>query len=255
MELNKPYFMENEDWFYHDSGEFRYKLTEIAPPRARESYKRFYNLLEAHTEKDLTEYGEEYEKMNILTMKDLVDENNEILRKEAEEVSLPLSNEDLELLKAMSAFVMESQTKEKDANGDLYVPAVGLSAPQIGISKKMFVIAMPDDEGNVFTMNVVNPKIVESSKNLLSLKGGESCLSVKSVKAGRVLRAEKIRVKCHFVNLSTGEIERKKSTPLLGYLGVIFQHEYDHLNGVLFTDIMEEEIKGEDNIEENISNK
>lgn len=40
--IDMPYFMENEDWYYFDENEFRYKLTEKAPKKARESYKQFY---------------------------------------------------------------------------------------------------------------------------------------------------------------------------------------------------------------------
>ena len=38
-----PYFMENKEWFYFDEDEFRYKLTDKAPKKAKESYEEFYN--------------------------------------------------------------------------------------------------------------------------------------------------------------------------------------------------------------------
>lgn len=37
-----PYFMENEDWYYHDEKEWKFKLTDKAPPKAVESYNEFY---------------------------------------------------------------------------------------------------------------------------------------------------------------------------------------------------------------------
>jgi hypothetical protein len=40
------YFMENKEWYYFDYDEFKYKLTDKAPPKAQESYKEFYELLE-----------------------------------------------------------------------------------------------------------------------------------------------------------------------------------------------------------------
>lgn len=45
MITNKPYFMENKEWFYFDEKEFCYKLTDKAPKKAIESYKEFYNLI------------------------------------------------------------------------------------------------------------------------------------------------------------------------------------------------------------------
>ena len=42
MTLDKPYFMTNKEWFYHDEEEWRYKLTDKAPQKAQESYKEFY---------------------------------------------------------------------------------------------------------------------------------------------------------------------------------------------------------------------
>lgn len=46
MQVEKPYFMSNEDWFYFDEKEFKYKLTEKATEKARKSYEDFYDLLE-----------------------------------------------------------------------------------------------------------------------------------------------------------------------------------------------------------------
>lgn len=42
MTLPKPYFMENEEWYYFDEDSFMYKLTDKAPKEARDSYKEYY---------------------------------------------------------------------------------------------------------------------------------------------------------------------------------------------------------------------
>jgi len=180
----------------------------------------------------------------IVNMSSLVKEDNSVLRKQAEPVELPLSKEDLETLRAMAIFVMESQTKEKDSEGVPYTKAVGLAAPQIGISKQMFVIVTPDDNNNLFTMAVVNPHIVSVKKDFISLTGGEGCLSVQSITNGeKIPRYETIRYDGYLVNLSTGNIEKKTMGRLEGYISIVFQHEYDHLAGVLFTDLIEKEEK------------
>ena len=46
MQLDKPYFMKNKEWYYHDEKEWKYKLTKKAPTKAVESYNNFYNMLE-----------------------------------------------------------------------------------------------------------------------------------------------------------------------------------------------------------------
>jgi peptide deformylase len=177
----------------------------------------------------------------IVNMSSLIKEDNEVLRKRAEEVELPLSEGDLDILKAMAIFVMESQTKEKDELGNLYVPSVGLAAPQIGISKRMFVIATADDNNDLVVLAFVNPTIENVKKNFISLNDGEGCLSVQSVKNGKIPRYETIRYNAYIVDLKTGETEKKTMGRLDGYLGIVFQHEYDHLEGILITDIMEKE--------------
>ena len=42
MQLEKPYFMENEDWYRFDEKEFKYVLTDVAPKKAVDSYNKFY---------------------------------------------------------------------------------------------------------------------------------------------------------------------------------------------------------------------
>ena len=45
MTLKEPYFMKNKDWYYFDKDEFKYRLTDKAPDKAKESYDEFYNEL------------------------------------------------------------------------------------------------------------------------------------------------------------------------------------------------------------------
>ena len=48
MIQEKPYFMNNEEWYYYDWEDMKYKLTDKAPKEAIESYKRFYEFIEKH---------------------------------------------------------------------------------------------------------------------------------------------------------------------------------------------------------------
>ena len=117
-------------------------------------------------------------------------------------------------------------------------PGVGLAAPQVGVSENVIVIeyAEPEevDEGEepievepkLYVM--VNPEIVKSSQE--TVFGIEGCLSIPTL-VGEVERAEEIRIKGF--NRRGQPMKLKAS----GWLARIFQHEIDHLNGVVFTDL------------------
>ena len=113
---------------------------------------------------------------------------------------------------------------------------VGLAAPQVGILKQVVVI---DDRENGY-IELVNPQIIESKGSVMST---EFCLSVPN-RGGKVKRARNIKVVAQDRNGQT--LQYKVS----GQLAIIFQHEIDHLHGILFTDIMTREISREEALEE-----
>lgn len=112
---------------------------------------------------------------------------------------------------------------------------VGLAAPQVGILKQVVVI---DDRENEF-IELVNPKIVKSSGIIEST---EFCLSVPDC-GGRVRRANKITVEAQDRDGKPFSVEAT------GQTAIIFQHEIDHLHGILFTDIMSERIERDEDDE------
>ena len=105
---------------------------------------------------------------------------------------------------------------------------VGLAAPQVGISKRAVIV---DYGGEI--MEFINPQIVERSG---SKKDSEGCLSVPSLR-GLVKRANYVLVEAQDRKGTSFAVEAE------GLLARILQHEIDHLEGRLFTDIMIEEIK------------
>lgn len=177
--------------------------------------------------------------MNMLLMKDVIQDGHPTLRKRAKDVILPLSEEDFNTLKDMMEMVENSQDDELMEKYDLR-SAVGLAAPQINISKKMFCMkAMDEKFEKEYKYAIVNPKILSYSEKQTFLPGGEGCLSVDEDITGFVKRALRIKARVYIVNLETGETT-KTTLKLSGFPGIVFQHEYDHLLGVMFTDKMSE---------------
>ncbi len=108
-------------------------------------------------------------------------------------------------------------------------PGVGLAAPQVGVSEQLIIVEYSEnDEDRPKLYAVVNPEIVKPSDDMEM--GIEACLSIPGV-AGEVERHTAITVKG--LNRFGKPVKYKVS----GWLARIFQHEIDHLNGVLFTDL------------------
>jgi peptide deformylase len=170
----------------------------------------------------------------MITMKDVIREGNPLLKQKSAEVKIPLSQEDEQLIIDMMEYVYNSCDPELNEKYDLR-PAVGLAAPQLGILKKMIAIVAPDELGNEHEFALINPKLPSYSDELTYLEGGEGCLSVDRACDALIHRPARVMFEAYFYDLETGKLEKKKMK-LKGYLAVVFQHEYDHLNGILFVD-------------------
>lgn len=123
----------------------------------------------------------------------------------------------------LGAFAEQMLGTMRNADG------VGLAAPQVGVLQRFFVAELPEDEENNHpreTYILFNPEIVKSKGEQV---GYEGCLSIPGY-IGEVARQEQITVK--------GLNEQGKPVRLKveGYLARVFQHEIDHLDGILFTD-------------------
>jgi peptide deformylase len=113
-------------------------------------------------------------------------------------------------------------------------PGVGLAAPQIGLSERLIVVEYYEREEEEDVENaprkvwaMINPEIVKASEEILV--GVEGCLSIPNL-VGEVERHAAIQVRG--LNRHGKPFKVKAE----GWLARIFQHEIDHLNGVLFTD-------------------
>ena len=106
--------------------------------------------------------------------------------------------------------------------------AVAIAAPQIGISKRMFIIEDQSGEGDRLpTVIAINPKIMKFSKKTHVV--GEGCLSIPN-QYGLVRRSTNVTL------AATDEHGKAYARGAGGLLAQIIQHENDHLDGILFTD-------------------
>ncbi|MDQ0253885.1 peptide deformylase [Evansella vedderi] len=165
----------------------------------------------------------------MLTMVDVIREGHPTLRKVAEEVNLPPSKEDYNTLKEMLEFLIHSQDPEMAEKYGLR-PGVGIAAPQINVSKRMIAVRVEDHNEELIEVGLFNPKIVSHSVETTYLENGEGCLSVDREVPGIVRRYARLKVE------GTTLEGKKVKLKLKGLPAIVFQHEIDHLNGIMFYD-------------------
>lgn len=157
-----------------------------------------------------------------MSVRTIITPDNDILRKKARRVA---DFED-EKLQVLIDDMVETM---------LDAPGVGLAAPQVAESQRIIVVRLPDDEesqeeyGNDAGVLhvVVNPEIVKSSSDIV--EGVEACLSIPGF-FGKVDRHVAVTVK--------GQDRHGKDIRIKArdWLARVFQHEIDHLDGILFID-------------------
>ncbi|WP_419393089.1 peptide deformylase [Cytobacillus praedii] len=170
----------------------------------------------------------------MITMKDIVQEETDVLRVKTKEVNIPLLEEDREALLCMLQYLKNSQDPSIAKKYKLR-PGSGLSANQIGLDKRMFAALFTNEKNEDAEYMMINPRIVSHSVNMIYLPEGEGCLSVDRDVKGYVPRYERIKVKAYDINGQ--EVEYK----LKGYGSIVIQHEMDHLNGIMFYDRINKE--------------
>ncbi|MED4203383.1 peptide deformylase [Neobacillus mesonae] len=165
----------------------------------------------------------------MITMDDIIRDGHPTLRKMAEEVVLPPSEEDKQILNSLLEYVINSQNSEIAEKYGLR-PGIGLAAPQINVSKRMIAVHINGDRDELISYALYNPKIISHSVEKAYLKSGEGCLSVDESIPGYVPRYARVTVKGF--NADGKEVKLR----LKGLPAICFQHEIDHLNGIMFYD-------------------
>ena len=147
---------------------------------------------------------------------------DKILRKKVSRVA-KVDIKTIELIKNMFETM-------RNANG------IGLAANQVGADKNLFILDISKVEGyeEIKPMVLINPKIIERSEELIIFE--EGCLSIPDIRAD-VERPESIVITYQDTDLQTHKVRAGE------LLARVMQHEFDHLQGILFTDLVDDDVK------------
>ena len=159
----------------------------------------------------------------------ILDESNKVIHQKSSDVTFPLKEETKKLINDALDYLEMSQIEEYSKKYDLR-PGMGLSFVQLGLLERIFVVSedLGDNKFNRYV--VINPKVVSQSTEMIYVGEGEGCLSVNRDVEGIVPRHARITVDAFDENGKEFTIRVRED------MAVAFQHELDHLDGILFVD-------------------
>ncbi len=159
----------------------------------------------------------------------ILDETDKRLRKISKEATFPLSKEEKQMIQDMIDYLTLSQIEPEREKYDLRA-GMGLSAVQVGVLKRIFVIVEEVEKEKFKNYIVINPKILSYSEEKIYVGEGEGCLSINREVEGIVPRRARITVEAYDMEGKKFQIRVRED------IAIAFQHEIDHLNGILFVD-------------------
>ena len=159
----------------------------------------------------------------------ILDEKDKRLRTKSENVVFPISKEEKETIKIAMDNLRYSQI-EKYAKKYNLRAGWGLSAVQIGILKRWFIIVEEQDDGSFKEYFFANPKIISNSQEKIYVEQGEGCLSVNRDVLGIIPRYARVTVEAYDMDGNKFTLRVRED------LAICVQHELDHLEGILFVD-------------------
>ncbi len=173
----------------------------------------------------------------------LDDRKSNVLRKKSNEVTFPMEESDITLINNMIMYLRNSQDEEYAEKNNIRA-GMGLSAVQLGVLKRFFVISYKKEDGTFEEYKVVNPKIISHSEEQVYVEEGEGCLSINRYVEGIVPRFARVSIE-YF-----DEYGNRKTIRVREEIAVAFQHEIDHLDGILFPDRIDKKdpFKNQDNM-------
>ncbi len=164
-----------------------------------------------------------FKKLNIL------DEKEKALRTKCDLVTEDLNEKEKELIKRGLKELRLSQI-DKMAEKYSLRPGMGLAFPQLGILKRVIMICHEEEPGKFKDYVLINPKIVSNSSEIIAAEAGEGCLSVNREVEGHVPRYARVTIEGLDIDRNPVKIRAREE------LSIAFQHEIDHLDGILFYD-------------------
>lgn len=167
--------------------------------------------------------------IKMILMPNIIRDGHPTLRKKTEELTFPLTEDEKALANDLLEYVINSQDDEMVKKYNLR-PGIGIAAPQVNVSKRMFALHLNDENDQEISFVAVNPKIISHSVEKTYIPSGEGCLSVDEVIEGYVPRYARITATGFYPD---GTPFKKR---LKGLAAIAFQHELDHLNGIMFYD-------------------
>ena len=167
--------------------------------------------------------------VNMFKNLKILDEKDKRLRLISKEVTFPLSKEEKETINSAMDYLKYSQI-EKYAKKYNLRAGWGMSAIQIGIAKRWFVIVEEQDDGTFKNYFFANPKIISNSTEKIYVEQGEGCLSVNREVPGIIPRYARVTIEAQDMDGKKFKLRLRED------LAICVQHEIDHLNGILFID-------------------
>ena len=173
----------------------------------------------------------------------LDDRKSNLLHKKSEIINFPMEEKDITLLNNMIMYLRLSQD-EKYAEDNNIRAGMGLSAVQLGVLKRMFAISYKKEDGTFEEYKVINPKILSHSEEQIYVEEGEGCLSINRYVEGIVPRFARVSIEYY------DEYGERHNIRVREEIAVAFQHEIDHLDGILFPDRIDKKdpFKDQDNM-------
>lgn len=165
----------------------------------------------------------------MLLMKDILDEKNKILREKSHDVTFPLTDKQKQTVHDIIEFLKNSQIPELAEKYNLR-PGMGLAPIQLGIKERYFVVVYEYDDGQFDNYVIFNPKLVSNSEEMIYVGEGEGCLSVNREVCGIVPRYARVTLEGYDIDGNKIRMRGREE------LAIAFQHELDHLDGILFID-------------------
>lgn len=159
----------------------------------------------------------------------ILDESDKRLHQVSKEVVFPLDEKTKKKIDDCLVYLEMSQNEEIAELYNLRA-GMGLSFCQIGDMRRIFVVSEDYGNNEFGRYIIINPKIISHSEELVYVGEGEGCLSVNRETIGIVPRYARIKIGAYDIDGNYFEMRVRED------IAIAFQHELDHLDGILFTD-------------------